>query len=155
MPEALWIALPFVAALGSGALSFIVARGRMKVKLAQERREQDKVRLELFLQVRSARERARAAEMEAGRKALDEVLSEIHVEERHFIREAVSGSERRQCLVLQERVCFRNTPLTHWIERELQTGDRPDPGLRLLPAAGRQKRPAEIPPVRKSRPRLR
>ncbi len=42
-----------------------------------------------------------------------------------------------------------------WIERELQTGERLDPCLRFLPAVGRQERPVEILPARKTRPRLR
>ena len=155
MPEALWIALPFVAALGSGVLSFIVARGRMRVKLARRCKELDQERMELLLQVKAAREKAQTAELEAGRKVLDEVLSEIRLEERHFLREAGSGFERREHLVLQERICFRDTPLTHWIERELETGERLDPGLRFLPAVGKQERPLEIPPARKTRPRLR
>ena len=103
MQEMLWIVLPFVAALGAGALSYIVMQARMRVACEES----------------SVEERVRAAESEARRKALDEFLADVHVEERRYLREIESIGETRKCLVLQERVCFRNIPLSPWTEHEL------------------------------------
>jgi hypothetical protein len=119
MPEVLWIALPFVAALGSGALSFIVVQARMEALAAKDREELVEVRAKLAQQEQAAGERVRAVEADTRRKAFDEFLADVRIEERHYLREIDTPTERRKCLVLQERVCFRNIPLSQWIEREL------------------------------------
>ena len=112
MPEALWIALPFIVALGSGAIAFIVTQAQMRLELAE-------VRAQLALQLKSAGERVRTAEAEARRKALDEFLADVRVEERQYVREIESPFERRKYLVIEERICFRSFPLSPWSEREL------------------------------------
>jgi hypothetical protein len=119
MPDVLLIALPFVAALGSGVLSFIVAQARMEAAATREREGLIETRAQLLQQQKTMEEKVRTAEAEARRKALDEFLADVRVEERHFVRQIGSPGEQRKCLVLQERVCFRNIPLSQWIEREL------------------------------------
>ena len=119
MQEILWIALPFTAALGSGLLSYIVMRARMETAGSQEREELVEVRTRLAQQQKTMEEKIRAAEAEARRKALDEFLADVRVEERHYMREIDSPTEHTKCLILQERVCFRNIPLSQWMEREL------------------------------------
>ncbi len=84
--------------------------------------------MHLACQQKTMEERVRAAESEARRKALDEFLADVHVEERRYFREIESVGESRKCLVLQERVCFRNIPLSPWTEHELASeGMRPCP----------------------------
>lgn len=119
MQEVMWIALPFVAALGAGLISFIVLQGRMESAVAREREALIEARMRLACQQKSLDERVRAAESEARRKALDEFLADVQVEERQYLREIESVGERRKCLVSQERVCFRNIPLSPWTEHEL------------------------------------
>jgi len=119
MPDVMLVALPFVAALGSGVLSFVVLQARMEAALSREREELIGAEERLAQQQRSVEDRVRAAEAEARRKAFDEFLADVRVEERHYIREIETPTERKKCLVLQERVCFRNIPLSQWIEREL------------------------------------
>lgn len=121
MTELLWVALPFVAALGSGALAYIVSQAKHEAELAREREQLAELRTELLNQQKAAEERLRAARAEARRQALDEFLADVRVEERRFVRELEAPGARRKCLVLQERVCFRNIPLSQWIERELDT----------------------------------
>jgi outer membrane murein-binding lipoprotein Lpp len=123
--EILWIALPFTAALGSGLLSYIVMRARMETAGSQEREELVGVRTQLAQQQKTMEEKVRAAEAEARRKALDEFLADVRVEERQYMREIDSPTEHTKCLVLQERVCFRNIPLSQWIERELPVERKP------------------------------
>jgi len=119
MPDAFLIALPFVAALGSGVLSFIVAQARMEAAATREREGLVETRAQLLQQQKTMEEKVRTAEAEARRKAFDEFLADVRVEERHFVRQIGSPTEQKKCLVLQERVCFRNIPLSQWIEREL------------------------------------
>jgi len=112
MPEALWIALPFIVALGSGALVFMLTQAQMRVELTE-------ARAQLVQQIKSTGERVRTAEAEARRKALDEFLADVRVEERQYVREIESPFERRRRLVIEERICFRSIPLSPWTEREL------------------------------------
>ncbi len=119
MPEVLWIALPLVAALGSGVLSFIVVQAKTEAAAYRERESLIEARTLLCQQQKTIEEKIRTAEAEARRKALDEFLADVRVEERHYMRETVSPTECIKCLVLQERVCFRNIPLSQWMEREL------------------------------------
>jgi hypothetical protein len=142
MPEVFWIVLPFVAALGSGALSFIVVQARMEALASKEREELVETRALLAQQEKALAERVRAVEADTRRKAFDEFLADVRIEERHYLRDIDTPSERRKCLVLQERVCFRNIPLSQWIERELPFVKEPVTAApRELPA------PAEMPPA--------
>ncbi len=93
MQEVLWIALPFVAALGAGVLSFIVLQARMESAVAREREALIEARVHLVCQQKSVEERVRAAESEARRKALDEFLADVQVEERQYFREIESVGE--------------------------------------------------------------
>jgi hypothetical protein len=119
MNEALWIALPFVASLGSGVLVYIVSQAHNEAALWRYRESLTEVRTQLTQQQKAMEDRVRAVQAEARRQAFDEFLADVRVEERHYMREIESPSERRKCLVLQERVCFRNIPLSQWTEREL------------------------------------
>ena len=148
MPDLLLIALPFVAALGSGVLSFIVVQARMEVVTAREREEFIETRAQLLQQQKTMEEKVRAAEAEARRSAFDEFLGDVRVEERHYVRQVGSAEEQRKCLVVQERVCFRHIPLSQWMERELAFDQQvaelepampgPKP-IALAPPAGRRR----------------
>jgi hypothetical protein len=68
----------------------------------------------------------RGAEEAAKRKALDDFLSEMRVEERHYVREHKLLFMNRKSLVMQERIFFRNIPLSNWIEHELMLEEGAD-----------------------------
>jgi hypothetical protein len=53
------------------------------------------------------------------RKAMDEFLADIRVEERHYVREHKVLFLNRKCMVRQERIFFRNIPLSNWVEHEM------------------------------------
>jgi len=118
MADLLPMLLPFIAAVGSGVLSFIVVQARMQAIQGRDREELMEARTLLAQHRRAMEERIRAAEAEARRKALDEFLADVQVEERHSLREVRSPAGRRKSMVVQERICFRNIPLSHWIETE-------------------------------------
>jgi hypothetical protein len=46
-------------------------------------------------------------------------MQDFHVEERSYVRENKSLNSSRRSMVMQERIFFRNIPLSNWIEHEL------------------------------------
>src|SRR5262249_51933843 len=73
----------------------------------------------------------RAAEEGAKRVALENFLNELRVEQRHYTRENRMLLQSRKSLVIQERMYFRNLPLSDWIEHEITVDEGSDVG-RLL-----------------------
>src|SRR5579871_435395 len=119
MEAVLWILLPGFVALASGLLSWFVMQSRMEVKLAEQRANLSQERGSLEAEraaMRTTLETAlRAAEETARRQALDSFLGELTVEQRHYTRENRLLMHNRKSLVLQERMYFRNIPLSDWI----------------------------------------
>src|SRR5690348_8910538 len=118
MEALLWVVLPGFVALASGLLSWFVMQSRMEVKLAEQRANLSEERGALEAERASMRvsleASVRAAEETAKREALDNFLGEITVEQRHYTRENRLLMHNRRTLVLQERMYFRNIPLTDW-----------------------------------------
>lgn len=119
-PDALlWILLPVFIAAGSALLAYFVMQSRMEVAIAKEREVLAEARAETRLQKNTMEERVKATEQEARRKALDEFMQDFRVEERHYFRENKSDAARQKSMVLQERLYFRNIPLSSWVEHEM------------------------------------
>ena len=119
MDAMLWILLPVFIAAGSALLSFYIMQARMEVAIAKEREVLAETRAEVRTQKVTMEERVKATEHEARRKALDEFMQDFRVEERHYFRENKSLSARQKSMVLQERLYFRNIPLSNWVEHEM------------------------------------
>ena len=51
--------------------------------------------------------------------AMDDFMQDFRVDERSYARESKSLSASRKTMVMQERLFFRNIPLSNWIEREM------------------------------------
>ena len=132
METCLWILLPGFVALASGTLAWFVMQSRMDVKLAEQRERlaEDRGALEAErAAMRASVETAvRAAEESARRQSLDTFLDEIRVERRHYTRENHLLMHNRKCLVLQERMYFRNLPLSDWVEHEIVMDESADVG---------------------------
>jgi len=130
MEAALWILLPGFVALASGLLAWFVMQSRMEVKLAEQRADIAEQRGALDAEkaaVQASMHMAvRAAEESARRQAFDNFLSELTVEQRHYTRENRMLLHNRRSLVLQERMYFRNIPLSDWIEHEIALDDGAD-----------------------------
>jgi hypothetical protein len=130
MEALLWILLPGFIAIASGLLAWFVMQSRMEVALAHERERLAESRGALDAQQSAVKDTfeiaMRAAEERAHRQALDTFLSELKVEQRHYTRENRLLLQNRKCLVLQERMCFRNLPLSDWIEHEIPLEDGSD-----------------------------
>jgi len=130
MEALLWVVLPGFVALASGLLSWFVMQSRMEVKLAEQRanlsEERGALEAERAAMRTSIEASVRAAEETAKREALDNFLGEISVEQRHYTRENRLLMHNRRTLVLQERMYFRNIPLTDWVEHEIAMDDGAD-----------------------------
>lgn len=130
MEALLWILLPGFVAVASGLLSWFVMQSRMEVALAQQRERLAESRGALEAERTAVRDSVEiavhAAEERAHRHALDAFLSELKVEQRHYTRENRLLLHNRRSVVLQERMCFRNLPLSDWIEHEIPLDDGAD-----------------------------
>jgi len=130
MEALLWILLPGFVALASGLLAWFVMQSRMDVKLAEQRADLAEARgaldAEKAAMQASLPMAIRAAEETTRRQAFDSFLSELTVEQRHYTRENRMLLHNRRTLVLQERMYFRNIPLSDWIEHEIAVDDAAD-----------------------------
>ncbi len=119
MAAVLWIILPGLVAAGSALLTFYIMHARQEMTLALERESALEARVRLESHRRTMEEAIKATEESVRRKALDEFLGDVRVEERHYVREHKALFRSRKTVVLQERLFFRNIPLSNWVEREL------------------------------------
>ena len=130
MDALLWILLPGFVAIASGLLSWFVMQSRMEVKLAEQREQISASRAALEAEKKAMKESLdtalHAAEESALRKAFDTFLGDLKVEQRHYMRENRMLLHNRKSLVLQERMYFRNIPLSDWIEHEIVMDDSAD-----------------------------
>jgi len=120
-----WI-LPILVSLGSGALAYYVMKARMEAAIAGERSSLAEARARLEGQTATLQETIRATEEAAKRKAFDEFLADLRVEERHYLREQKALFLSKKSLVLQERIFFRNIPLSSWVEHEMPVEEGAD-----------------------------
>lgn len=130
MEAALWILLPGFVAIASAMLAWFIMQSRMEVKLAEQRETlselKGQMRAEKEAMALSMQTAIKAAEETAKRQAFDSFLGEIKVEQRHYTRENRMLMNSRKSLVLQERMYFRNIPLSDWIEHEITLDDAVD-----------------------------
>ena len=130
MDTLLWILLPGFTALAAGLLAWFVMQSRMEVALAQEREalaaERGAIDSERAALEASLGTAIRAAEESAKRTAFDKFLDELRVEQRHYTKENRLLMHNRKSLVIQERMYFRNIPLSDWIEHEIMLDEGAD-----------------------------
>lgn len=108
----------FVAA-GSALLSFYIMQARMEVAIAREREVLAAAQATISSQEKVLVEKIKATEESIRRESLNEFLGDFRVEERHYTRESKSLFLNKKSMVLQERLFFRNIPLSNWVEHEL------------------------------------
>lgn len=126
MDAIVWILLPGFTAVGSGLLAWFIMQSRLEVAIAREREMLAEARGALAAQKRSMEDSIKGAEETGRRKALDEFLSDVHIEQRHYIRESRMLFLNRKSLVLEERIFFRNLPLSNWIQHEVMLHEGSD-----------------------------
>jgi hypothetical protein len=119
MEAFLWMFLPVFVAGGSALLSFYIMQARMEVALAKERESLAEARATITSQKVTMEERIKATEEATKRIAMDEFMADFRVEERSYARESKSLTASRKTMIMQERLFFRNIPLSNWIEHEM------------------------------------
>ncbi len=119
MDAFLWLFLPVFVAGGSALLSYYIMQAKMEVALAKERESLAEARATITSQKVTMEERIKAAEESTKRIAMDDFMQEFRVEERSYMRESRSLSLSKKTMVMQERLFFRNIPLSNWIEHEM------------------------------------
>ena len=130
MEAVIWILLPGFTAVASGLLAWFIMQSRMEVALSLQRERLAESRGALDAE-KSALDASldtalRAAEAVAKHEALEHFMDELRVEQRHYTRENRMLMQNRKSLVLQERMYFRNIPLSDWIEHEVTVDEGAD-----------------------------
>ena len=121
----LWLFLPLFVAGGSAMLAYYIMQARMEVALAKEREALAEARATIDSHKVTMEERIKATEEAARRAALDELMHDIRVEERSYLRDSNAPDGARRSMVMQERVFFRNLPMSGWSEREMVIEEGP------------------------------
>jgi len=103
----------------TGGLVYFVMQSRMEVRLSRQREELAAAKASLSAQKRALRDSIHAVEESARMRAINEFLADIHIEERHYIREQKALFMNKKSVVRQERIFFRSLPLSNWIEQEM------------------------------------
>ncbi len=119
MDAMIWMMLPMFTAAGSALLSFYIMQARLEVAISKEREALIEARARLLGMEREVDVRVKAVEEETRRRSFDDFLADFRVEERHYMRESKSLFLKKKSMVLQERLFFRNIPLSNWVEHEL------------------------------------
>ena len=115
----LWLFLPLLVAAGSAMLAYALMHARMEVALAKEHEALAETRATLQSHKITMEERIKAVEEATRRATLEEVMRDIRIEERSYVRDTHTAEGSRRSMVMQERVFFRNMPLSSWAEREM------------------------------------
>src|SRR5713101_3439613 len=119
MDAFLWMFLPVFVAGGSALLSYYIMQARMEVALSKERESLAEARATISSQKVTMEERIKATEEATKRIAMDEFMQDFRVDERSYARESKSLTTSKKTMVMQERLFFRNIPLSNWIEHEM------------------------------------
>ena len=127
MDGLVWLLLPGFAAVASALLAWFVMQSRMDVALAREREKLAETRGSLEAQKEAMGDALNGASESARRHAMDEFLADLRIEQRHYTREnRLLFQNRRRSLVLQERLFFRNIPISEGIEHEVMLEEGAD-----------------------------
>ena len=122
----IWFSVSIVLIICSAILTYALTRLRVAQNMEQQRQALANALAALEAERHAFEERARGIEETARRKALDDFLAEMRIEERHYVREHRLLFAHRKSLVLQERMFFRNIPLSAWVEHEVPVEEGTD-----------------------------
>lgn len=120
------LGLIVVASLSSGVLTYFISKLRVERSAAERTRELANAVAALENEKAKFEQAAKAIEESAKRKALDDFLADLRVEERHYVRQHRVLFAHRKSLVLQERIFFRNVPISNWVEHEIPVEEGAD-----------------------------
>ena len=119
VPVGMFIAWSLLCVVFSAGLVYFVMFSHMELRLAKQREQLADAHATLEARKEALEDSLKNVEESARRKAMDEFLADIRVEERHYTREHRILFMTRKMLVRQERIFFRNIPLSNWVEQEM------------------------------------
>lgn len=120
MDPILFFVLPAAVATGSAMICYVLMQARLDVAVERERTQRAHIEARLQMVEEMMPERLKAVKESAQRRAFDQLMRGFRVEERRYVRD--SGMGESPALVLQERLYYRNMPLSNWIEHDLPSG---------------------------------
>jgi hypothetical protein len=126
MDAMIWMFMPLFVAAGSALMAYFIMQSKLEVAVAKERESMAEARAMIATHAKTLEETIRSTEERTRRQALDDFLADFRVEERHYTRESKSLFLNRKSMVLQERLFFRNIPLSNWVEHEMVVEDGGD-----------------------------
>lgn len=115
-----------LCAVATGGLVWFIMHSRMEVRLARQREKLAEAKATLESQKQALEGTLQGVEANVRRKAMDDFLGDIRIEERHYVREHKLLFVTRKMLVRQERIFFRNIPLSNWVEQEMPISEGAD-----------------------------
>lgn len=114
-----WVVWSGICSVGTGLLVYFIMQSRMEVLLSKQREDLAAARAALAAQKDALQDSLRNATESSRRQAMDDFLADIRIEERHYTREQKMLFPTKKSLVRQERIFFRNIPLSNWVEQEM------------------------------------
>jgi len=129
----MWLALPLFVAGGSALLAYFIMQARLEVAVSKEREALAEAQGIINAQKSTMEERVKAVQEATRRTTMDEMMKEFRVEERSYVRESKSLESATRTMVTQERMFFRNIPLSEWRDHEMVV-EESSQGLALSPA---------------------
>jgi hypothetical protein len=115
-----------LCAVATGGLVWFIMSSRMELRLARQREKLAEARATIEAQKQGMQGAMQGVEETTRRKALDDFLADLRIEERHYVREHKLLFVTRKLLVRQERIFFRNIPLSNWVEQEIPISEGAD-----------------------------
>ena len=120
------IVILVVATVVSSVITYFVTRLRDERSAGERIRTLADTIAALESEKAGLEQAAKAIEENARRKAMDEFLADLRIEERRYLREHRVLFAHRKSLVLQERIFFRNVPISNWVEHEIPVEEGAD-----------------------------
>ena len=102
-----WVILPALVAVGAAYLVWLLMQARIQVLTAHYQTAVAKVE----------------NDCSNHRPPLDDLLAELRMERRRFVRRVPGPNGEETTLITQERLYLRNIPLTSWMEEVLVLGN--------------------------------
>jgi uncharacterized membrane protein YgaE (UPF0421/DUF939 family) len=119
MTAIMLVAWSLFCVAATAGLVYFVMQSHTELRLAKQREELAGAQATLVAKREALETSLKNAEDSIRSKAMDDFLADIRIEERHYTREHKVLFMRRKMLVRQERIFFRNIPLSNWVEHEM------------------------------------
>jgi hypothetical protein len=119
MSPLLLVGWSLICVAGTAGLVYFVMQAQMQVRLSRQRERLAVERAEVVAEKKLMEASLQNAEQNARSKAIDDFLADIRIEERHYVRTQKALFLSKKSMVRQERIFFRNIPLSTWIEQEM------------------------------------